>query len=35
MDPEWDQPASTLEFEDSMVRIHESLEMEIPEWLQH
>jgi len=30
-----DDGMSVSAFEDAMVRIHESLEMEIPEWLQH
>jgi len=26
---------TTIAFEDAMVRIHQDLDMEIPEWLQH
>lgn len=29
------QAMSSPAFEDAMVHIHESLEMELPEWLQH
>jgi len=29
------QIQSSVEFEDSMTRIHQNLEMEIPEWLRH
>lgn len=29
------QTQTSVEFEDSMTRIHQNLGMEIPEWLQH